>query len=428
MVVSLVLHAILAVVALSFVAVTVITKNDQSFESRQVVRPRMPSKQLQVPVKIKKKQRTPKMRQRIVVNRKANRNMPDIKMPEISGIKGGIGAAGGRGVGHDGAGGIGFAIPEIEIFGIRSKGEKVFIALDSDSPMLRDERGGMLAYSIIKEELEKIVEGLGPTTLFNVAVFDQFSTTMLYPRMVPATRANTSRVAAWLGPLNQVKEGMKDDAYGTETLGKGGTIIHNDFTGGELKPVEWGGKARYWYTPAALAMQQQADTVFLLVGMWGTHRYVTGKSPKWDDSNRRQWKKCVRDGHVKLEKENAERRARNEPPRVVDNDGAIVLAYFPNMYMDLRPPEPSYYYYTPRDFSKSLYLLREENVPQTASKSGVSKRKKDNFSLNVVFFARTDNSGDDVGSIQDFKKLTSLCNGSFRSIAGLEAIKSYVSH
>ena len=84
MVVSLVLHAVLAVVALSFVAVTVITKNDQKFEAKQVVRPRMPMKKLQVPVKIKRQKRRPRLRQRIVVKHKV-RNMPDIKMPEISG-------------------------------------------------------------------------------------------------------------------------------------------------------------------------------------------------------------------------------------------------------------------------------------------------------------------------------------------------------
>ena len=146
MVVSLALHAILAVVALSFVAVTVITKSEQNFESKQVSHPKMPPKKLQVPVKIKKKQRKPKMRRRIVVKQKVNRNMPDIKMPEISGIKGGIGAAAGAGL--DSADSIGFTMPEIEVFGVKGKGEKVFIALDSDAVMMRDKVGGMRAYTL----------------------------------------------------------------------------------------------------------------------------------------------------------------------------------------------------------------------------------------------------------------------------------------
>ena len=102
MAVSLALHAVLLVVALSFVAVTVVTKGEKKFESRQVNRPRMPPKKLQVPVKIKKQKRKPKLRQRIVVKTKV-RNMPDIKMPEISGIKGGLGAGVGGRFGYDGS-------------------------------------------------------------------------------------------------------------------------------------------------------------------------------------------------------------------------------------------------------------------------------------------------------------------------------------
>ena len=153
MVVSLVLHAILLIVALSFVVVTVITKEDQKFEAKQVSRQRMPPKKLQVPVKIKKQKRRPKLRQRIVVKTNV-RNMPDIKMPEISGIKGGLGAAG-AGLGN--ASSIGFNMPEINVFGVRSKGEKVFLALDTDAYIMRDEVGGKRAYAIIKEELIKVV-------------------------------------------------------------------------------------------------------------------------------------------------------------------------------------------------------------------------------------------------------------------------------
>ena len=91
-------------------------------------------------------------------------------------------------------------------------------------------------------------------------------------------------------------------------------------------------------------------------------------------------------------------------------------------------PEPTFHYYTARDFAKSLHLLREENASQMASKSGISKRKKDEFSLNVILFVSADDPRVQAGSVDLFKKMTSLCNGDFRSIAGLKAIKSSVSH
>jgi len=98
--VSLGIHAVLVFVALSFVAVTVITKEENKFEVKRVSRPKMQLRKLQVPVSIKKKKmQKPRLRKRIVVQPKMNQSMPDIKMPEVSGVKGGLGSAGSGGLG-----------------------------------------------------------------------------------------------------------------------------------------------------------------------------------------------------------------------------------------------------------------------------------------------------------------------------------------
>ncbi len=351
--------------------------------------------------------------------------MPDIKMPEISGVKGGLGSGAVGGLG--GAAGVGFSMPEIEVFGVKSKGEKVFIALDSDAFMMRNEVGGLRAYTIIKEELKKIIGGLGPTTLFNLAVFEHHSTTLLFPRMVPATKANVARVGAWLDPLNKVSEGMSDDAYGTKTLGPGGTQCRDDFAGGELDPVEWPNSSRHWYTPSALAMQQQADTVFILTGWWGVMRRAKGEWPDWPEVKRKRWEQYVRDGQELLRKENEELKANGEPPRVIRDQHMLVREYFPSKYESARQPEPEFYAYTSQDFAKSLRLFRKESVSKLPAKSGLSKKKKDVFSLNVIFFAREGDLDAQAGEIEWFGKFASLCKGKFRTIAGLEAIKSSVS-
>jgi len=424
--VSLGIHAVIIVVALSFVAVTVIQKEEKAFEAKPVQRPKMSLKKLQVPVNVKKKKaRKPKLRKRIVVQPKMNSTMPDIKMPEITGVKGGLGAGAGGGLG--GAGGVGFTMPEIEVFGIKGKGEKVLLALDADAFMMRDEVGGMRAYTLIKEELKKIIDGLPPTALFNLAVFDHHSTTTLFPGMVSASRGNVARTEQWLDPLNKVEAGMGDKAYGTKTIGPGGTVCHDDFEGGELRPVEWSNSARHWYTPAALAMQEQADTVFILTGWWGVQRYAKGKRPDWPESKRTRWEEYVREGEAMLKAENEERKARGEPPRVIRGPRLLVRAYFPSKYESVCPPHPEYYNYTAQDFAKSLHLLRKENAPRLATKSGLSKRKKDSFSVNVVFFARVGDADVQSGEIERFSSFAKLCNGEFRSLAGLEAIESSVS-
>ena len=109
--ISLGIHAVLVVIALSFVAVTVIQKEDQKFEAKQVNRPKQQLKRLQVPVKVKKTKPKPKLRKRVVV-KNVTRKTPEFKMPEITGVKGGLGAVG------DGAGGvesIGFTMPEMDL-------------------------------------------------------------------------------------------------------------------------------------------------------------------------------------------------------------------------------------------------------------------------------------------------------------------------
>jgi hypothetical protein len=101
LIVSLVIHAVLIVVAISFVAVKVIITDDPTFEDKQVKRPKMPKKKIQIPVHMKKRKPKPRLRKRIVSQQKTFTN---IKMPEISGIKGGLGNMGGDNLGSLGFG------------------------------------------------------------------------------------------------------------------------------------------------------------------------------------------------------------------------------------------------------------------------------------------------------------------------------------
>ena len=93
---SLAIHGILIVVALTFVAVTVITKEEKVFKVKEVKRPRLPPKKLTVPVNVKKQKPKPKLRRNIVVKKKVK--TVDIKLPETSGFKGGTGYLNGGGL------------------------------------------------------------------------------------------------------------------------------------------------------------------------------------------------------------------------------------------------------------------------------------------------------------------------------------------
>ncbi|MBN2162399.1 MAG: hypothetical protein JXR25_08615 [Pontiellaceae bacterium] len=94
LIVSIAIHAGFALVALTFVAVTVINRNEVQFEPPPS-RPHMNLRKLRVPVNMKKTKQAPKLRQNIMVQKRT----PDvnIQLPEIVGIAGGIGTGNGLG-------------------------------------------------------------------------------------------------------------------------------------------------------------------------------------------------------------------------------------------------------------------------------------------------------------------------------------------
>jgi len=195
------IHGFLIIVALSFVAVTVITKEDQVFEAKTVKRPKMQLKKLQVPVKIQKKRtQKPKLRKRIVV--KQTPKVPEIKMPEISGVKGGLGS----GYAGDGGGsGIGFSMPELDFFGAKAKGDKVVFVVHfgpatiGNSPLKR-----MTGYTI-RNRLEDLVNRLPEVTLFNVACYWASDCWAMNPKMMLATPENKQKVMDWMEPVNPLE-------------------------------------------------------------------------------------------------------------------------------------------------------------------------------------------------------------------------------
>lgn len=108
LVVSIAIHVALILVAVFFVAVSVIHKDDVDFKPVNVKRPKMNLRKLTVPVKEQKKTQAPKFRHNIVTKPKLKDVA--IKMPEVIGVPGGTYGAG------DGLGGLGFGF-DMDLFG-----------------------------------------------------------------------------------------------------------------------------------------------------------------------------------------------------------------------------------------------------------------------------------------------------------------------
>jgi hypothetical protein len=429
--VSLAIHAILIIVAFSFVAVRVITKPEQSFEVKPVNRPKMQLKKLQVPVDIqKKKTQAPKLRKRIVVKPKLNQKAPDIKMPEITGVKGGMGSAGD---GLGGGGGLGFAMPEIKIFGIKGKGEKIVLILGAEDDMMLDKMGGIAAFTIIKNEMIRIIEELPPTALFNVLIYEKGSVTAAFSELVPATDENAQKMKEWITPLNAVSKGMGDRDYGLHTLGQGGVRKKPTLVGKFDDTKQVGGVAkpdiRAWSRPVMIAHEMQADTIFVLTDKWDYQRVQSSGArmtrEEWNQTSPgKKWNEAYKKALKTLDEENRKRRAAGQPPKVIGRgEWDMGREYYPNIQ---RPPTGGYYHYTAKDFVQNFLLIREQNKSaSTQTKSGIARKTggRVDFSLNVVQFVP---QGSGQGKTEKFNQLTRLSKGDYKTISGLEEIQSYV--
>jgi len=200
MLVSLAVHAVLILVAATFVAVTVVTKEEKKFEAKKVHRPKQPLKKLRVPVKVTKKKPKPKLRKRLLAKR-VDRKTPDFKMPEITGVKGGLGAMGDGG----GMAGIGFSMPEIDFFGAKAKGEKVCFIVHFGPATIGDNPFKRMTGYTIRKRLEDMVSSLPDYTLFNVMAYFASEAAAINSNMMPANPENKQKVMEWMAPVNPLE-------------------------------------------------------------------------------------------------------------------------------------------------------------------------------------------------------------------------------
>ena len=309
--VSLAIHAILILIAVSFVAVSVIQKDEQNFEYKKVKRPRQKLKKLQVPVKMNKSKPKPKLRKRMVV-KNVRRKTPEIKMPEITGVKGGIGSGVGSGLGGGSA--IGFSMPELDFFGAKAKGEKVvFVVHFGPATISAGNKNGKDQYTpfsrmtglTIRNRLADLVESLPEYTLFNVIAYFAGDAWAMEPNMQLATESNKQKVKDWMKPVNPL-EGSYSHCFAISGEPRG--RIRKAYAAYPTRVEKISNHSTAWaypyYVPSAVEkkyapdaqggfmhwgrgvawaiLEQKADTIFVL-----TTNYIDGwhKSKKVEGKN-----------------------------------------------------------------------------------------------------------------------------------------------
>ena len=437
--VTIVVHVVFFLIAGTYVALEVIERHEAKFEAKQIARPKMKLKKLRVPVKFQKKvkQSAPQLSARMTAN-PVNVKSVDFKMPDTAGLGGGSGGLGGGSISFGGS--LGFASTQIDLFGLKSSGEKMVFLLDAGGGMMADDLGGIPAYTIIKNELLSMIDLMPPTALFNVLVFDHQECRALSPDMVPASDANLQRFRQWIMPLN-----AQDQNYGLKTLGFPGTSItfepmptvfnsQDNWLAGLGYAARKGVDVVYWLGNNAIM-----DTIYEkyykackkgepLLDKDGWPPEFGKYTVDYDEcGGEEEWKKTIAKAYEMHEEENQKRLKRGEPirvnPTMMGQDHWVVKTYFPDEPRPVQsnPKEGHGHLYTPDDLSEYLESVSRK-YSQASPVASIGLKKKE-LVFNVIHFMSTRQMEDENSRLPVLADLTDELDGAYVKIGGAAAIK-----
>lgn len=224
---------------------------------------------------------------------------------------------------------------QVNFFGIKSKGRRIAFLIEAERYMLTDQKGGIPAYQIVKEEIANMISKFDVSTSYNVLMFDHFHLSAFSEKLVPATSANIEKVRDWLYPVNQQFEKIGLASVGYPKLKAAQEIepVRNRLLQGYMLAIQY-------------ALESDVDTVFIMTSGWRhMARYETKeelaeylKDVRWTDKNEEEWREAVAKAQTWLKEENEKRKAKGIPQRVVRSIHEIVAEVAPNVR---RKPGPN---------------------------------------------------------------------------------------
>ncbi|MDH3982495.1 MAG: hypothetical protein OES84_06280, partial [Kiritimatiellaceae bacterium] len=177
--VSLIIHAVLIVVAISFVAVRVYVKEEKIFEVKKGIRPQMKLIKLRLPANVKKRKNpAPKLRENFVSKPKTK--SMNIALPKMVGIKGSMDH-----LDEGGLGGIDFGL-DLDLFGGDKGSGNEFQGTFFDLKMNPDGEPGKMDEQIYLDVLRSFANSWN-ISRFSKRYFkapkNKFATTFMLPKM-----------------------------------------------------------------------------------------------------------------------------------------------------------------------------------------------------------------------------------------------------
>lgn len=292
----------------------------------------------------------------------------------------------------------------VNFFGIKSKGSRIVLVIEAARFMLTDSKGGIPAYDKVKDDIEKLLAGLNRTTAFNLVLFEGKKIATFRDELVPASPSNVRQAVDWIAPINRVYEELGIRAEYTSAPIREG-----------VEPIPVGDLVHY--TKALQrALEMDVNAVFLLTSGWvHHHKPLEGRELEkyyrdyqWTEKEEAAWLAAVKRAQAWLDKENAARRAKGVPQRVIRDWHEIVAELEPGIR---RKPGPGY---TMEEVEEQMQHAKELYYRV------VNKKKP---AINVVWFIGEDEEPS-IAVDTHFKNLSQRDGGKMRVLKGLAGLKN----
>ncbi len=263
----------------------------------------------------------------------------DVDLPSMEQsftVSSGLGNLGGGSLLSGTRGSIGMGVSDINVFGLKSRAERVLFVIDANRGMLTDNKGGLYSYNIIKAEIAEMIGNLSAGTLFNVAFFDDSRFMFFRPQPVPAGVEITNELKEWIAPVNAdiKKLGIRGGSPAVTTLKD--HPVHQEMVHYGSRS---GNEALYM---SQVFLEQSIDAVFIITG---NHRGIQSIERRPTEKEKEEWARVVekpeyqralaaynaespeisRLAREALKKENEARAKRGIPPKVINGSLADIM-------------------------------------------------------------------------------------------------------
>jgi hypothetical protein len=312
-------------------------------------------------------------------------------------VSAGIGGFGGGSLLGSANGRMQFGISSVNVFGIKAKAERILFVIDTSREMVSDNKGGLHSYRIIKDEITQMVSKLSAGTLFNVMLHDHQKTLLFSPQLVAAGTQNHAALIRWIAPINANTNQLGLDSFfmAAKPILK---ALPNDPVQNSIPERQLTANDTAFI--AQFALEQKVDAIFIIAaahkGFENLPRPLNAReNADWNTKiNSVEYKAQLAKHNIevpkmerritqKLNRINAERAQKGQPPRVINRRHGIYSAH-KDIDLEWETEHPGFKpwpFYQPKELEKYFSRLKENLYTQY---------NKPAPSLNVILFLAED--------------------------------------